>query len=460
MRSMMEDTVLAIAAGLISPKKDFKIISKRNQYLNYSLLGLATILSENYKIIVYQGDFWQPDQFVKLLCENFNLNNLRYPILLSIPSYYALPWCKKVCSILKKEYNVKIVAGGKWVVGSDINWLKRKIPEIDTVVSGDGDYIIESVIKGKKEFSINKPPTVFKKLDYSLLYNNIKYQPSIEISRGCGRGCKFCAEAGIPKSEEISPLQFYNQIQDIENVYKSRDFNLYLQSSTFTFNNNFVDSLKTIFTKLGYTVKWRCTSRIDTVPIKKLQYLSECGLKVLDLGLESASPSQLLRMGKTKNPQKYLEQAEKILIECSKYNIFVKINILLYSGETFESINETMKWIEKNKALIKGISANSQIIYGYDNTIMEVLRNNGSSFTDHFSLEKDGYSYINLSKEIDYNLAKEICLEISRIAMSDIDYFDLKKYGYFARNYTFEDYKEDIAKLDPLILPFRKTLNN
>ena len=454
----MEDTILAIAAGLISPKKDFKIISRRNQYLNYSLLGLATILSKKYKIIVFQGDFIQPSQFVKLLYKNYNLKNLHYPILLSIPSYYALPWCKIVCSILKNEYNVKIVAGGKWVVGKDANWLKQKIPEIDVVLSGDGDYIIESAIQGNSVTYENRPQTIFKELDYSLLYENIKYQPSIEISRGCGHGCKFCAEADMPKSEIIHSQQFYDQIKSIENVYKSRDFNLYLQSSTFSFDNNFVDSLQCVFAKLGYTINWRCTSRIDVVPINKLKYLSKCGLKVLDLGLESASASQLVRMGKTSNPQKYLSQAEKILYECNKNNIYVKINILLYSGESFETVNETMKWLEKNKALIKGISANSQVVYGYDNTIMNVLKYNGSSFTEHFSLENDGYAYINLSEEIDYEVAKNICLEMSRLVMNDIDYFELKKYGYFPRNYTFEDYKKDIAGLNSSILPFEKTI--
>lgn len=53
----MENTILAIVAGLLSPKKDFDIISKRNQYLNYSLLGLATILSKNIRLLFIKGIF-------------------------------------------------------------------------------------------------------------------------------------------------------------------------------------------------------------------------------------------------------------------------------------------------------------------------------------------------------------------------------------------------------------------
>ncbi len=91
-----------------------------------------------------------------------------------------------------------------------------------------------------------------------------------------------------------------------------------------------------------------------------------------------------------------------MFIEAGILICIYKNNILLYSGESYETINETMKWLEKNKSLIKGISTNSQIVYGYDNTFMDVLKYNGSSYTEHFSLEKDGYTYINLSKEIDY----------------------------------------------------------
>ena len=90
-----------------------------------------------------------------------------------------------------------------------------------------------------------------------------------------------------------------------------------------------------------------------------------------------------------------------MFIEAGILICIYKNNILLYSGESYETINETMKWLEKNKSLIKGISTNSQIVYGYDNTFMDVLKYNGSSYTEHFSLEKDGYTYINLSKEIE-----------------------------------------------------------
>ena len=47
--------VVAIACGLKEPKKDYSIISKRNLYLNYGLLGLCTLLKQQG----YEMDCWQ-----------------------------------------------------------------------------------------------------------------------------------------------------------------------------------------------------------------------------------------------------------------------------------------------------------------------------------------------------------------------------------------------------------------
>ena len=52
-----------------------------------------------------------------------------------------------------------------------------------------------------------------------------------------------------------------------------------------------------------------------------------------------------------------------MFIEAGILICIYKNNILLYSGESYETINETMKWLEKNKSLIKGISTNSQRHY-------------------------------------------------------------------------------------------------
>jgi len=35
--------------------------------------------------------------------------------------------------------------------------------------------------------------------------------------------------------------------------------------------------------------------------------LAQAGLKVIDLGLETASPSQILAMGKSRDPDRYLK---------------------------------------------------------------------------------------------------------------------------------------------------------
>jgi len=61
-------------------------------------------------------------------------------------------------------------------------------------------------------------------------------------------------------------------------------------------------------------------------------------------------------MKKTKNPEQYLVRASKLIKECYEHDIAIKVNILLYAGETEKTILETTEWLEKHKKYIKGVS--------------------------------------------------------------------------------------------------------
>ena len=57
-----------------------------------------------------------------------------------------------------------------------------------------------------------------------------------------------------------------------------------------------------------------------------------------------------------------------------------------------------------------------------------------------------GVQYMNLSDEIDYNDSIAISKEISDEFMTEDDYFYLKSFSYFSRNYKIEDYKNDLLR--------------
>ena len=88
--------------------------------------------------------------------------------------------------------------------------------------------------------------------------------------------------------------------------------------------------------------------------------------------------------------------------------IWAKLNILFTAGENKKTIGDTIDWLMNNKELIKGISVNYETIFGPRNTLIEELIPLGASFVNENDLFEKGYSYINLSEEIDYFKAKEI----------------------------------------------------
>lgn len=82
--------VFCISAGqLVTKKKDHEI-HRQNRYLNYGLLSLASIIKKNgvdaYQI---QGNFESPETTYNIAVEK-GIEETTLPLLLSIPSFYAI----------------------------------------------------------------------------------------------------------------------------------------------------------------------------------------------------------------------------------------------------------------------------------------------------------------------------------------------------------------------------------
>ncbi|WP_195575454.1 B12-binding domain-containing radical SAM protein [Paenibacillus sp. 1001270B_150601_E10] len=453
---MGEKTVVLVSTGLLKAKKENNPFNRMNRYLNYGLLGLATVLkNRGYTVKMFQGEYRKPHELIKIIKDSdIDLNQLKYPILLSIPSYYSLPWAKEFCGLVKNEYELKIVGGGRWVIGDSDEWIKSKIPEVDLWITGLGDEVIEQALYPGKWKSIEvmvDKVECFYELDYTLLYDFKEYQPSIEVSRGCGRGCSFCMEKNVPITQLKEPTKLISEIKRAIDMYQCDDINFYFEASLFLPGLSWARKFKELYIKENLAIKWRCESRVDALTPEIIHELAQAGLKVVDLGLESASIRQLKAMNKTKKPESYLEKAQLLIKACHKEGINVKVNVLLYAGENLETIAETKKWLLSNKEFIKGVSVNPVVVYGpYCN--YDYFNSLGATVID--TSDALGYSYMHLSDEIDYEQSLQLGNDLSRSVMSEDDYFTLKKFSYFPRSYQYEDFIRDIKEANEESLPF------
>lgn len=436
----------------MAPKKGDDGFKRAHRYLNYGLLSLASRFRE--PVLVLHGNFVPPSQFIEIHWTTFAVARVA---LLSIPSFYALPWAEKLFNIVQMEFpKLKVHIGGRWVVDRNAATLQQRFKGAHGIHAGIGDLIIEDIASAhslnlKPRHEILRNPTL---LDYSLLHEKEDFHPSLEVSRGCGMGCSFCEESSLPLTQLKLPELINDEVSAIENVLGPNK-NFYFESSFFSPSQSWVTALSKIFASDACAFKWRAETRVDTMSPKKVIALGNSGLRVIDLGLESASAAQLTSMGKTSNPERYLDLAEQLLGACKEAGVKAKVNIMLFPGENSRTIDQTVEWLEKNRRSIFGLSVYPVLIFGMGERAVyfgNEYKKMGATGIKESSTE--GVWEVDLSVEIDRVMAKKLSLEISREFMSAENYFELKSFSYLPSSYSKEIFLNDIKDVNTSELPF------
>ncbi len=443
--------LFCVAAGQLVVKKTDHQINRRNRYLNYGLLGLATKLRQDgWNPIQVQGNFDTPSITLNI-CLKYGLNDSLAPILISIPSFYAISWVNEFIQLIKSlKPEPKVIVGGRWVVDGQIELMADLVPQSDLVVSGLADLSICKIVRrfstpfNSKNTQAVIESTPFPLLDYSLLVERHLYQPSIEISRGCGMGCSFCQE----KNEKLSPLKEPSSIaleaQEIILQDELREMHPYFETSNFIPNSKWIDNLILSRENCGIHFQWRTEGRADSINPKHITKLKRAGLKIIDIGLESASSIQLTRMKKTNNPDEYLQKASSLFKTAHDAGIALKVNVLLTAGESNKSVDETVNWLDKHSSFITGVSVGPEMIYGWPSRTKSHLANLSKYGTTFSHSPVYGIIHLNLSNEINYHRSIEISNEIGKRYMTAENYFFLKSFSYYSRDYLYEDFKTEI----------------
>lgn len=447
------NTIFCIAAGQKHTRKIPNKINKRHLYLNYGLLSIATNLEKmGLSPIQLQGNFDDPQQTLSE-CINLGLTDSGWPVLISIPSFYAVSWVREFVSLLRDIKPLqKIIVGGRWVVAGRGEHLNALLGGVDLVVDGIAEPFLASIISkfaprggaGRLLVTPERSPENYR-LNYSLLHCREIYQPSIEVSRGCGLGCSFCQE----KDERLQPLKparaIIEELKSILIVDSHGAMRPYFEASIFAPNKKWTRALYECKSDAGMDFQWRTEARVDSISSGNIEVLAESGLRVIDLGLESASPIQLLRMGKTDNPHVYLSRASALLKTAHSLGIRTKVNILLFAGETSESISQTVDWLEKHRQYITGLSVGPVMVFGWRDSIQGYLAELGGygaslAHEPHIA----GVHELNLSPEIDKQAALEISRNISRSFMTAKRFYELKSFSYLPRSYSYSDFVSDV----------------
>ena len=98
----------------------------------------------------------------------------------------------------------------------------------------------------------------------------------------------------------------------------------------------------------------------------------------------------------------------------------------------------------KIKNHLKGVSVGPVIIYGMNGESSRFIQEVSEYGASTIDSEVKGITHLNLSEEIDFHKSLELSKEISCEFMSAKDFFDLKSFSYFSRDYKYSNFLNDI----------------
>jgi radical SAM superfamily enzyme YgiQ (UPF0313 family) len=214
-------------------------------------------------------------------------------------------------------------------------------------------------------------------LDFELYPNYKRYTPLVEESRGCPFACNFCASTFIYR-RNIRVKKYERVIRELDNtigVY-GQEVPYWLLASTFGVNYQNTVNLAVELKKRD--IRWRTELRVDCPWEKYLSLLYDSGFRICNVGMESASPEILLRMGKTPNPARYIEKASKLIKAVSQLkDLKLRFNIMMYIGETPKTLRETLQFLSDNASHIDSVWASTVFVYPSTPLALEFQRLQG-----------------------------------------------------------------------------------
>ena len=286
-----------------------------------------------------------------------------YPYL-----YWLVPEIKRL------KPKAKIILGG--AIASSLSERCFEKFDIDYEIIGEGEITIIELLKemrttknfnqvkgigyrgkeGKIIFTEKRPlmPSLddvpmFKSdfLPMESYLQNTKGTLQIHTQRGCPWSCTFCFNCFRVTSSKVRYRPFNKVVDEIEffkNKYGDKIKLFAISGECITMNKEWIVNFCKEILKRKLKIKYRVTSRVDTIDKEKLGWLKKSGCNIISLGLESGSDKILKIMKKGAS----VEQNRKAVLLTKKFIKHIEAYIMLgYAGETKETLRETVKFCKE-----------------------------------------------------------------------------------------------------------------
>jgi len=266
------------------------------------------------------------------------------------------------------------------------------------------------------------------------LYPNYKtFNPYVEESRGCFFKCDYCLAnyTNLSRIRVKRSDRFLDELKHTIALYGKDPLYPILAS---TFGTRVQNTLQIADGMRDLGIRWTTEFRIDSAWPKYLDAMYNSGFRIATIGLESASPEILLRMNKTKQPDRYLDHAQKLVDTSANYDdLLLKFNIILYIGETPKTIRETLTFLLRNADKLAAVRFSP--LFGFPGT---PFLDNFEKYSQQFgaTLITDGHwgqthiSPVNISRYFSFEECSTFSNTLEKLFTDDKVYFEANQYTY------------------------------
>jgi len=229
---------------------------------------------------------------------------------------------------------------------------QRRVRDVTTanIMSKDADGAPRPTERHELRGEVN-----LSRFDYSVVarYLDLYGMLGVVASKGCPFPCTFCQERSLRtmfslEEEEAAVAAGIEVMDAYEQIRGDRSIGFYYMDALFGAKHSWLSAFSTAMLRNGSPLQWTFQSRVDILGDCDFERLREAGCFLIHLGLESFSPTMLVRMQKTRNPQRYLSAFNDVMAKAAAADIDVEFNILFGApGETAETLAETEAGIEE-----------------------------------------------------------------------------------------------------------------
>lgn len=461
---MASATVVLIQPDITYPEQisgRHQLVRQREQYIEVGLLSIASHLRAHGLQVTLVN-----------MSSGRSLQDLREDIVgmqprlvgIACMSGFAYPALKTYCSLAKSiDKKIFTFTGGQHAGPLNLVALKE-IPDLDCVVRHEGegstlalcDVVVHHIgtlasipgisfrLDGNLISSHGQgtqvPLDEIADLDYEMFPGFLGFVPRLEESRGCPFDCSFCSNASTFtfRVRYKSVDRLIRELQSIYHQYKEPDvLRFYLIAKNYGLDRDLTLEFAKSVRSLPFRVEWRTQTRGDIIDPDIVHTLSDSGLRVLDLGLETASPRMVRLINKAANPEQYLKKTEAVFEAVAKLpKTKLKINLVFHPGETAETLAETLAFLFKWREKIDAVTAAPVMV-----DPGAPLWNNLAFFETHFGTRRiinafwdSLHTYpVNPSADLTFEQSNVMANLIAKMFQSKEAYFETRLFGGWPR---------------------------